>query len=399
MLTGFVQLLREYGLPVGMDGAMDLHRGLEQGMATDLDELFIFARLCLVKRVAHMDAFERAFAFYFYGVDIPNVSENDPSVVNTPQFREWLRQAIERGELQPISQNLTRQELMKMFWDRLREQMRAHHGGNKWIGTGGTSPFGHSGAAQEDGGIRVLGSSKNRSAVKVIGDRRYIDYSDDQALSGGNMRQALESLKHLRPAGAYNELDIDETIRSTAQNGGEIELVFRRELRDRIRVVLLMDNGGSSMTPFVDLCRLLFAKVRDRFRDFTPYYFHNTIYETVYADAARRKRVDFEKLMQLPPDTRILILGDASMAPDELLTAYGSLYYGEEDFEPSIRRLTRLRERFAHSAWINPIPKQWWTPPAGAYTLQKIREVFPMFDLTLGGIKKLVEELNRKKET
>ena len=395
MLTGFVQLLREYGLPVGMDGAMDLLRGLERGIGRDLDDLFIFARLCLIKRVEHMDAYERAFALYFYDVDIPNVAEGDPSVVNTPQFRAWLRRAIERGELKPVTENLSRSELIKRFWETLRSQMREHHGGRKWIGTGGVSPFGHSGAARGDGGVRVYGGSKNRSASKVIGDRRYVDYSSSQALSDLNIRQALDALKHLKPAGAPNELDIRETIRKTAQDGGEIELVFRRELRDKIRVVLLMDNGGSSMTPFVQLCRMLFSRVKDRFSDFVPYYFHNTVYETLYTDAQRRRRVPIEKLMQQPPETRVLFLGDASMSPDELLATYGSINFGDEEYEPSIRRLGRIRDRFRHSAWINPIPREYWEPPAGAYTLHKIREVFPMFDLTLGGIRKMVEELNR----
>ena len=395
MLTGFVQLLREYGLPVGLDGAMELHRGLEQGLGRDLDELFIFARLCLVKRVEHMDSYERAFAYYFYGIDIPNVAEGDAAVVNTPQFREWLRRAIEHGELKPVTDNLSRAELIKRFWETLRKQMSEHHGGNKWIGTGGGSPFGHSGAARGDGGVRVAGDSRNRSASKVIGDRRYVDYSSSQALSDHNIRQALDSLKHLKPAGAHSELDIRETIRKTAKDGGEIELVFRRELRDKIRVVLLMDNGGSSMTPFVQLCRMLFSKVKDRFRDFVPYYFHNTVYESVFSDAERRRRVPFEKLMQQPPETRFLFLGDASMSPDELLATYGSIYFGEEEYEPSMRRLVRLRERFAHSAWLNPSPREFWEPPSGAFTLHKIREVFPMFDLTLGGIRKMVEELNR----
>ncbi len=395
MLTGFVQLLRDFGVPVGMDGAMDLHRGLEQGLGRDLDELFIFARLCLIKRVDHMDAYERAFALYFYGVDLPNVAEGDTSVVDTPQFRNWLRRAIESGELKPVSENLSREELIRRFWKTLREQMREHNGGAKWIGTGGRSPFGHSGAARADGGVRVLGSPGNRSASKVIGDRRYVDYSSNQPLSDHNIRQALESLKHLKPAGAHSELDIAETIRETSRNGGEIELVFRRELRDRISVVLLMDNGGSSMMPFVQLCRLLFSRVKDRFRDFTPYYFHNTIYEHVFADPQRRRRVPFESILQKSPETRVLFLGDASMAPDELLATYGSAYFGEEDYEPSIRRLSRIRERFGHSAWLNPIPREYWEPPAGAYTLHKIREVFPMFDLTLGGIKRMVEELNR----
>src|SRR5215475_12957949 len=273
-LDGFILLLRDYCVPVSLTHSIDFYRGMERALAPDLDSLFVFARLCFVRRVEHMDAYERAFAFHFYGIDIPRVAEGDPELLNTPQFRQWLKEAIRKGELPPQALwTFPPGELMKRFWETLRKQMEAHHGGSRWIGTGGNSPFGHSGNAS--GGVRVFGEGGKRSALKVIGERRYIDYSDANTLSHANLSQALASLKSLKPSGPRDELDLDATIYQSARNGGEIDLVFRRDLMDRIEVVLLIDNGGSSMLPHVNLTRLLFAKVRDRFKRRDTYFFHN----------------------------------------------------------------------------------------------------------------------------
>src|SRR6185295_9597029 len=189
---------------------------------------------------------------HFYGIDLPRVAEGDPELLNTPQFREWLQAAIAEGELPPHALwTMSPEELMQRFWDTVRQQMEAHRGGSKWVGTGGNSPFGHSGNAER--GVRVHGQGGRRSALKVIGERRYIDYADATSLRGNNLAQALTSLKSLAPAGPRDQLDLDETIYRSARNGGEIELAFRRSLLDRIEVVLLIDNGGSSMLPYVEL--------------------------------------------------------------------------------------------------------------------------------------------------
>ncbi|MBW8878976.1 MAG: hypothetical protein JF614_28845 [Acidobacteria bacterium] len=394
-LDDFILRLRDYGVPVSLTDTIDFYQGLERGLAPDLDSLFLFARLAFVRRVEHVDAYERAFAFHFYGLDLPRVAQGDPELFNTPQFRDWLREAIRKGELPPHALwTFPPDELMKRFWETMRQQTEAHHGGSRWIGTGGNSPFGHSGNAS--GGVRVMGEGGKRSALKVIGERRYIDYSDDQALSHANLSQALASLKSLKPAGPRDQLDLDATIYESARNGGEIDLVFRRDLMDRIEVVLLIDNGGTSMLPHVALTRLLFAKVRDRFKRRDTYFFHNTIYGTVYKDAQRRIPLPVEKLLQRSPETRLLILGDASMAPEELLYPGGAITWGTNDAEPSLRWLERLRDRFRHSVWLNPIPKENWPEAYGRTTLKRIGEVFRMEDLTLGGIKRAVEWLNRK---
>ena len=393
MLTGFCNLLRDYGIPISLHEVMAFHQGLEKGLVNDLDELYLYARLSMVKRVEHMDLFQRAFAFYFYGVDLPAVGEDDPEIFKTSHFQEWLRNAIQNGEIPRNAYwNVPAEELMKKFWATVKEQMKAHHGGNKWVGTGGTSPFGHSGFAER--GIRVFGSSGDHSAIKVIGDRNYINYSADQTLSGDNIRQALESLKYLRKTGAEDELDLDETIYRTARNGGEIDLIFHRELKDKIKVVLLIDNGGYSMTPYVDVTRLLFAKMHARFQEFTTYYFHNTIYNRVYQDPRRTKPFQTNDLIKKSRSTRIIILGDASMAPEELLQPQGSIYIDDHQPLSSLDWLKKLKIRFPYIVWLNPIPRHEWN--YGVRTLDKIRELFHMEELTLRGIKQMVDFLNAR---
>jgi uncharacterized protein with von Willebrand factor type A (vWA) domain len=396
-LDGFVERLRDSGIPVGMTEVLELYEGLEKGLAPDLDALFVFARLCLVRRVEHLDAYERAFLFHFAGIDLPRVAEGDPELFNTPQFAEWLREAVRRGELPPdVLYTHSPEELMEKFWQRIREQLEEHHGGSKWIGTGGNSPFGHSGNSR--GGVRVMGRPGRPgmgSAMKVVGERRYIDYADETVLRGENLSQALATLKRLTPEGPRDELDVGETIDRSAKAGGEIELAFARRLVDKTEVLLLMDNGGWSMMPFVELTRLLFGKVRDRFRRQETYFFHNTVYSDVWQDPERTIPTATEDLLKKSPDTVVLFVGDASMGPHELVSPYGAIDYLRGEPEPSIDWLRRIAERFPRSVWLNPIPEEDWDRVRGARTISAIGEVFPMEDLTLGGIKRAVERLVR----
>jgi hypothetical protein len=396
LFVDFMYLLREYGIPANLKDLLELNRGIEKGLVTTIDELFVFSRLVFVRRVEHMDAFERAFAFYFYDIDIPAVEEGDMSLLRTKAFRDWLNKAIENGELPARAKwDMSPEELMKKFWERLREQTKEHHGGNKWIGTKGNSPFGHSG--NSEGGVRVGGGAGNGTALKVIGDRRFISYSHSNKLRADNLRQALESMKHLKHVGAYEDLDLDSTIRETTKNGGEIELVFKRELRDRMNLVLMIDNGGYSMTPYVDITRLLFSKLKDRFENITTYYFHNAIYDKVYVDQRRIRSYSTEKLLQQNKDTRIVVVGDATMAPEELLSPFGSISgFDLSDSRASIHWMRLIANRFKYNTWLNPIPRERWGGNYGATTLKAIREVFHMEDLTLGGVKGMVEQLSNK---
>ncbi len=396
LFVDFVTLLRDYGVPASPRDLLELNEGLEKGLANNLDELFVFMRLVFVRRVEHMDAFERAFAFYFFGVEIPPVAEGDFELFNTKQFRKWLEEQIRKGELpQKAYWQYDPEELMKKFWDTVREQMESHHGGSRWIGTGGNSPFGHSGNAER--GVRVHGESRNRSALKVIGERRYIEYSDKNPLREENLRQALATLKHMKNEGPRDLLNLDETIYRTARNGGEIDLVFERDLRDKISVVLLIDNGGYSMTPFVELTRLLFAKLHERFEDLTTYYFHNTIYDKVWCDYRRLRAHPVDQLLLRRDDVRFVIVGDATMAPEELESHHGAIaYYTNHSPDPSIYWLKRLSDRFPHTCWLNPVSAEEWGTIHGRYTLNRIHELFHMEDMTLGGIKGMVEFLSEK---
>ena len=394
LFVDFLALLREYGVPSGLRELLELNRGFEKGIVKGLDDLFIFARLVFVKRVEHADAFERAFLYYFYGIDIPAVAEGDYELFNTEQFRRWLEGEIRAGRLpRRALWDYDAEELMKRFWDTVRKQMEEHHGGSRWVGTGGNSPFGHGGNAER--GVRVLGAPGNRSALKVIGDRRYIEYSDRNRLREENLRQALESMKHIKNEGPYSRLNLDETIHKTAKNGGEIDLVFERDLRDKISVVLLIDNGGYSMRPFIEITRLLFAKMHERFEDLETYFFHNTLYERVWRDFMRTRPVETEQLLLRKPDTRLVIVGDATMAPEELEDRGGAIdNYNDLNRPPSTWWLQHLAQRFPRACWLNPIGREHWDSVHGAYTLRRIRQYFHMEDMTLGGIKGMVEHLS-----
>ena len=396
LFVDFVSLLREYSVPVGLRELLELNQGFEKGIVHSLDDLFIFARLVFVKRVEHADAFERAFVFYFFGIDIPAVAEGDYALFNTDQFRKWLEGEIRAGRIPKRALwDYDAEELMRRFWDTLHKQLEEHHGGSRWVGTGGNSPFGHSGNAER--GIRVMGASRNRSALKVAGERLYIEYSDRNQLREENLRQALESMKHLKNEGPYSRLNLDETIRKTARNGGEIDLVFERDLRDKISVVLLIDNGGYSMTPHIEITRLLFAKMHERFEDLETYFFHNTLYEQVWRDFRRTRPVAMEQLLLRKPDTRLIIVGDAAMAPEELEARGGAIdNYSDFNRPPSTFWLHRLAQRFPHACWLNPMPRDYWERMHGAYTLRRIRGYFHMEDMTLGGIKGMVDHLSER---
>jgi uncharacterized protein with von Willebrand factor type A (vWA) domain len=396
LFVDFVALLRDYGVPASVKDLLELNKGLERGVVQSLDDLFVFSRLVFVRKVEHMDAFERAFCLYFYGVDIPPVAEGDFALLNTKQFREWLEQQIAEGKIpRKAIHHYNLEELMDKFWETVREQMEAHHGGSRWVGTKGNSPFGHGGNAER--GVRVHGQSGGRTALQVIGDRRYIAYAARNTLRAENLRQALDSMKHMKAEGPRDRLNLQETIRRTARNGGDIDLVFERDLRDKISVVLMIDNGGYSMTPFTELTQLLFSKLHDRFEDLQTYYFHNTIYEKVWSDFRRLRAVPLEQILLRKPEVRLVIVGDATMAPEELESWGGSITsYGGRNQKPSIYWLGRLRERFPHAVWLNPIQREHWEGTYGAYTLNRIRSIFRMEDMTLEGVKNMVEFLSEK---
>ncbi len=392
---GFFSTLRDYGVDVSMRHVLEYTEALKRGLGGGLDRLYTLLRLICVKRLEDIDAFERAFAHYFLALDLPPPGEplDLNRLLESKPFKEWLeRELEERGlSLSDIRWRASADELLQRFLETVAAQMGEHHGGGRWVGTGGYSPFGHSGHAKR--GFRVGGDAAHFSAIKVLGERRYANYSPESTLKAENIRQTLESLKRLVPAGPKSELDLDATIARTAKNAGEIELVFQRELRDKISVILLIDNGGRSMTRFVPIVRTVFSKMHARFKDIETYFFHNCIYSHIYRDAKRRNALPLETVLESSPRTRLFIIGDAAMAPEELLNPYGAISYDNYDHVPAIESLQRVRAAFPHSVWLNPIPKEAWEHHRGWFTIARIGELFPMEELSLRGLRNAVEYL------
>ncbi len=387
----FILGLRQAGVPVSVRYVLEFYRALQRGLAPDVDRLFLLARLVFVKRVEHYDLFEQVFAAYFLGKgkfpDDPDWEE----LLSGKPFETWLRDQIAAGNL-PLDalRQFSNEELLARFWETLLAQRGEHHGGNTWVGTRGRSPFGHGG--HHGGGIRVHGDSLYGTAQKVMARRNYVDYSDSTTLGRGNLRQVLTSLKNLQAVGPENELNVDETIARTAKNGGEIELVFARELRDRLKLVVLLDNGGYSMMPYVELVQTVFGRMQAQFRELKYYYFHNCIYGTVYLDPARNRSLPWERLTGGGQDRRLIIIGDANMAPSELMAANGAINIYTTERKPGKEWLKELKAAFPVSVWLNPIPKSRWG--LQSKTIDQISRIFHMEDLTLAGIKNAVDYLN-----
>jgi len=395
-MIGFVYQLREAGIPVSVQYILEFYRALQQGLAPDLDRLFLLSRLVFVKRVEHYDAFEQVFASFFLGKGPASPMPHWEDLVAGKPFQEWLQRQVEQGLLTPDDlRQFDTEELLSRFWETLLAQEGEHHGGNRWIGTGGRSPFGHGGRA--GGGIRVHGRGLHGTAQKVIGERRFVNYSEQSTLATENLRQVLASMKSLRPAGPETELDVDETIARTAKNGGEIELIFRRELRNKLKLIVLLDNGGYSMTPHIPLVKTVFNKIRDSFQDVRYYYFHNCIYGRVYKDPPRREPLKWETLASHGPKTRLVIIGDANMAPIELMASYGSIDMANMERRPARDWLLELKQAFPVSVWLNPLVQKQWKYESP--TIDQIGRIFHMEDLTLAGIKQAVEYLNLQGKT
>jgi uncharacterized protein with von Willebrand factor type A (vWA) domain len=390
-MIGFIYQLREAGIPVSVQYILEFYRALQRGLAPDVDQLFLLSRLIFVKRVEHYDIFEQVFASCFLGIEGPEKIPDWEDLIAGKPFQEWLRKQIEEGLLPPDAlREYETEELLARFWEIVLAQKGEHHGGNRWIGTRGRSPFGHSGLS--GGGIRVYGQGLHGTAQKVIGERRFVNYSEKSTLATENLRQVLTSLKSLRPTGPETELDVDETIVRTAKNGGEIELIFRRELRNRLKLIILLDNGGYSMTPYVPLVKTVFNKIGDCFQEVQYYYFHNCIYGRVYKDPPRTQPLKWENLISQNRKTRLIIIGDANMAPVELTASHGSIDITEMEPKPAVEWLKELHEAFPVSIWLNPIPENRWSYEST--TIHQIGRIFHMEDLTLAGIKKAVDYLN-----
>ncbi len=393
MFVDFFYLLRQYGIGVTPTAFLRLNRALSRGLINSVDEFYTAARTILVKTERQFDLYDQVFAHYFQGQELQNLHGFQMTEQMKEMLREWLQtpedlaQALDLDPDQVAS--MSPEELLKYFEQRLQEQQEEHHGGNKWIGTRGRSPVGHSG--YHPGGMRVGGASRSKSALKVAMDRRYRDYSADQPLTQARVGEALKSLKNLVPAGPKDVLNLEETINQTMKNAGELELVYDKSLKDKLKLVLAIDNGGWSMDPYVQVVQVLFSYARSQFKDIKTFFFHNTIYDLLWEDPPRRnKPFQVDELVRLDPETRFIIVGDASMAPYELMATDGSIHVEERSGLPSIERLRFIASSFAYSVWLNPAPKKYWNYTR---TIGMIRQIFPMFELTVSGLEQAVQYL------
>jgi uncharacterized protein with von Willebrand factor type A (vWA) domain len=393
MFTSFFYLLRQVGIPVSPTSFLRLQKALQMGLITSIDDFYTAARSILVKSERYFDLYDQVFAHRFEGAELKEPEEFELSQVAQAMLEEWLKDpeavADALGMDKEALSKLSPEELLQYFLDRLKEQTEAHHGGSKWIGTGGTSPVGHSG--YHPGGMRVGGMSRNKSAVKVAMDRRYRDYSQEGPLTQAQIGEALKRLRNMVPTGPKDVVNIDETIYQTMKNAGEIEIVFERSLKDRLKVILAIDNGGWSMDPYIEMVQTLFNYARSQFKEVKTFFFHNTIYDHIWEDPPRfKKPVRVEDLARRDPETRFIIVGDASMAPYELMATDGSIHIEERSTLPSHERLRFIADTFRHSVWLNPKMEPEWPYTR---TINAIREIFPMFELTIDGLEKAVAHL------
>jgi hypothetical protein len=381
--------LREARVPVGIQEWQALMTALEKGLhGSSLERFYHIARACLVKSEAFYDAFDLVFARVFHGVE--------GSLDIEQELLDWLRDPKNFQELTPEQrealERLSRDELMRRFLETLAKQDGRHDGGGRWVGTGGHSPFGHGG--EHPTGIRVGGPGRNRSAMKVWDERRFREYRTDTTLDLRQWKVALRKLRRLTRDGVETELDLEETIDETCRNAGEIELVFRAPRKNNVRLLLLMDVGGTMDPYFEPMSRLLTALHEEHgLRELRAFYFHNCVYDRVYRTAQLERPESLatgELFRQLDPRWKVMIVGDGAMHPAELLEAYGSIDPRNEVPTPGVRWLERIGDFFERVVWLNPDRPASWD---STQTTRLLGRMFPMFHLSVDGLSEAVAAL------
>jgi hypothetical protein len=380
--------LRRAGLKVGPSDWLGLMEALSRGVVRpSLTDFYHVSRALLVKDESQFDRFDQVFAAVFREGDMPSAT--------IEHVLDWLHGAIEREfseEDLAALEALSLDQLRERFEERLREQTERHDGGNRWVGTGGTSPFGHGG--KNPAGVRVGGSGGGRSAVQVATARHFRSYRHDRVLDDRSLAIALKRLRRLTKRNEELELDVDASIDATCQNAGDLTLEFSPPRKNEARVVLLMDVGGS-MDPYADLVERLFSAAHglQHWKSFEAYAFHNCVYESLEPAKPHGDAIDTaELILGRPRDAFLIVVGDASMAPSELVDVFGANFYYHRNRTPGLVWLHRLRRHFERCVWLNPLPEKWW----GGWTTRVIGEVFPMFPLTVDGIDRAVDELIRR---
>lgn len=396
MFLSFFYALRQHGLPVSLHEYLSLMEALSKGIiGYSVDEFYALSKAIFVKNEAHLDRFDLIFGQYFQGLEaIPD------NFFETEIPADWLKKHLlnqlseeERAKMEKMG---GLDALMERFRELLEEQREAHAGGNKWIGTGGTSPFGAYGFNPE--GFRIGGEGKNRSAIKVWEKREFRNLDDRVELNTRNIKLILKRLRLLTREGIPEELDLDATIKRTSENAGMLDIALQPSKKNRVKVLMLMDVGGS-MDMHIELCEQLFSAARWEFKHLDFFYFHNCVYESVWKDNRRRfsERIPtFELLHKYNSDYKLILVGDAAMSPFEIFYKGGSVEHYND--EPGIVWLRRLRDHFKDLIWINPTPEYEWDYYESVAMIRQFTNN-RMFPMTVDGLTRAMQCLKNRKKT
>lgn len=393
MLIDFFLSVRAAKVPCSVREYLDLVEAVQKHVAfADLDDFYALARLCLVKDEKHYDKFDKAFAAYFKGMETLPPGMNGADIP-----AEWMRKELERmmtaEEMAKIEALGGLDKVLEEFKKRLEEQHKRHQGGNKMIGTGGTSPFGAEGYNPE--GIRIdQGRSRHKSAIKVWEQRNYRDLDDNVQLGIRNIKVALRRLRKFARQGAADELDLDGTITHTARNAGFLDIRMVPERHNSIKVLLFFDIGGS-MDPHVRVCEELFSAAKTEFKHMETYYFHNCLYESVWKNNVRRmnqRTETWEILRKYGPEYKVIFVGDAMMAPYEVSHVGGSVEHWND--EPGAVWLERMTDHFKKIVWLNPAPESYWGQGGSLGMIRSIMQD-KMYPMTLEGLESAMKYLSK----
>jgi len=437
MFTKLPEAFNKFDLSVDVRALLLLQKAMDRGLVKTIGDLYNVLRTFIIKDPEHIGPYTKAFYSYFLDINIrPNERLND-AILRSQTFEQWkevnfgrieeditpeewvnrfldqvhlthydIKEVLDGKELwdkdkgdladeqeqnqeeipnRPLDRmadysDLSLEELMQRMEEVMKHQQSQHSGGSHWLGTGGISPYGHGGAAKD--GIRVGGSGGGKMARKVLGDSNYFPVDLDAVLNDNNIDAALASLKGIVEETAQETLDVKETIEKGLERGGLFIPEIKNETFDKLQVLLVIDNGGYSMHPYIKAVQTLFRKMKTRFaHDLETYYFHNTVYRQVFSDSQRRKALPIERLLSKDPNYHVFFIGDAAMAPYEL-------------DRTSLNTYADIKDHFKKVAWLNPEPIKFWN---GTLSTQIIKELLPMYPLTPKGIEGAVLEMNRKK--
>lgn len=392
MFVGFLHQLKESGVPVSIREYLDFLAGLDAGVTNlNTNSFYYFARSSLVKDERHFDRFDKTFSEFFKGA----LNKGEAILNNIPE--DWISNALLKSLTEEDKAKIESlggwDKLLETLKERLEEQKKRHQGGNKWIGTGGTSPFGSGGYNPE--GIRIGNEGKRQGrAVKVWEKRLWTNFDDKKTLGIRDIRVAVRRLRHFARTGTPDEFDLNGTISATANNGGYLDVKMMPERKNRVKLLLFLDVGGS-MDPYIQACEELFSASKSEFKDLEHFYFHNCPYEILWKNNPRSSEdiiSTWDIIRKYGSDYRVLFVGDASMSPYEVAYAGGSIEHWNE--ESGAVWLDRITSHFDSVAWLNPENKKIWNSSASN---KIIREIFEekMYELNLSGIESVMKALSR----